>query len=88
MIYELAAAVDAADVGKQKRIFLLNPASRSWLLPTVVASIVVLNDLHNLKIKKKKIMVFCGIELNCGFQNERHSITDIVMNSDVSYRVS
>ena len=85
MIYELAA-VDAADVGKQKRIFLLNPASRSWLLPTVVASIVVLNDLNNLK-SKREMMVFCGIELNCGFQNERHIITDIVMNSVVSYRV-
>ena len=85
MIYELAA-VDAADVGKQKRIFLLNPASRSWLLPTVVASIVVLNDLNNLK-SKREMMVFCGIELNCGFQNERHSITGIVMNSVVSYRV-
>ena len=85
MIYELAA-VDAADVGKQKRIFLLNPASRSWLLPTVVASIVVLNDLNNLK-SKREMMVFCGFELNCGFQNERHSITGIVMNSIVSYRV-
>ena len=84
MIYELAA-VDAADVGKQKRIFLLNPASRSWLLPTVVASIVVLNDLHNLKIKKREMMVFCGIEL---WVSKFKSITDIVMNSDVSYRVS
>ena len=53
MIDELAAAVAVAAVGKQKRIFLLNPASRSWPLPTVAASIV-LDDLHNLKSKEEK----------------------------------
>ena len=67
MIYELAVAgaagaAVAAAVGKQKRIFLLNPASRSWPLPTVVASIVVLDDLHNLKSKERSV--------NCGFKME------------------